>query len=51
MNDTVTIVNKGMKHLLEKIGALETEIFISYLLSEIPPAASGKVRGIARIRS
>ena len=34
MNDTVAIVNKGMKHLLEKLGALDTEIFISHLLRE-----------------
>ena len=34
MNDTVTIMNKGMNYLLEKLGVLETEIFISHLLRE-----------------
>ena len=34
MNDTATIMNKGMNYLLEKLGAIETEIFISYLLRE-----------------
>ena len=34
MNNTEVIVNKGMKHLLEKLGALDTEIFISHLLRE-----------------
>ena len=34
MNDTVTIMNKGINCLLEKLGALETEIFITNLLRE-----------------
>ena len=34
MNDTATIMNKGMNCLLEKLGVLETEIFISNLLRE-----------------
>ena len=34
MNDTVAIINKGMNYLLEKLGAIETEIFISHLLRE-----------------
>ncbi len=34
MSDTATIMNKGMNYLLEKLGALETEIFISRLLRE-----------------
>jgi len=34
MNSTVTIMNKGMSHLLEKLGVLDTEIFISTLLRE-----------------
>ena len=34
MNDTAVIMNKGMHYLLEKLGALETEIFISHLLRE-----------------
>ena len=34
MNDTTTIMNKGMNYLLEKLGVLETEIFISTLLRE-----------------
>jgi hypothetical protein len=34
MNNTALIVNKGMNCLLEKLGAVETEIFISYLLRE-----------------
>ena len=34
MDDTVTIMNKGVNHLLEKLGILETEIFISNLLKE-----------------
>jgi len=34
MNDTTAIMNKGMNYLLEKLGALETEIFISRLLRE-----------------
>ena len=34
MNNTAAIMNKGMGHLLEKLGAFETEIFISNLLRE-----------------
>jgi hypothetical protein len=34
MNDTTVIMNKGMNYLLEKLGALETEIFISNLMRE-----------------
>jgi len=34
MTDTTVIMNKGMNYLLEKLGALETEIFISRLLRE-----------------
>ena len=34
MNDTTAIMNKGMNYLLEKLGALDTEIFISRLLRE-----------------
>jgi len=34
MKDTAAIMNKGMTCLLEKLGALETEIFISHLLRE-----------------
>ena len=34
MNDSATIVNKGMNCLLEKLGVLDTEIFISHLLRE-----------------
>ena len=34
MDNTTAIVNKGMNHLLEKLGALETEIFISHLIRE-----------------
>ena len=34
MSDTATIMNKGMTCLLEKLGAIETEIFISHLQRE-----------------
>jgi len=34
MNDTSAIMNKGINYLLEKLGTLETEIFISHLLRE-----------------
>ena len=34
MDNTAVIMNKGMNCLLEKLGALETEIFISNLLRE-----------------
>ena len=34
MDNTAVIMNKGINCLLEKLGALETEIFISHLLRE-----------------
>jgi len=34
MSDTAVIMNKGMRCLLEKLGTIETEIFISHLLRE-----------------
>ena len=34
MHNTAAIMSKGMNHLLEKLGVLETEIFISTLLRE-----------------
>jgi hypothetical protein len=34
MSDTAVIMSKGMNFLLEKLGVLETEIFISHLLRE-----------------
>ena len=34
MSDTSIIMNKGINYLLEKLGPLETEIFISQLLRE-----------------
>jgi len=34
MSDTAVIMNKGINCLLEKLGVLETEIFISHLLRE-----------------
>ena len=34
MRNTAVILNEGMKCLLEKLGVLETEIFISHLLRE-----------------
>ena len=34
MHNTSAIMNKGMNLLLEKLGVLETEIFISHLLRE-----------------
>ena len=34
MNNTTAIMNKGILYLLEKLGALDTEIFISHLLRE-----------------
>ena len=34
MRTTATILNDGMDCLLEKLGVLETEIFISHLLRE-----------------
>ena len=34
MDNTAVIMNKGINCLLEKLGALETEIFISNLLRE-----------------
>ena len=34
MDNTAAIMYKGMNYLLEKLGVLETEIFISNLLRE-----------------
>jgi hypothetical protein len=34
MRNTNVIVNEGINYLLEKLGTLETEIFISHLLRE-----------------
>ena len=34
MRNTTVILNEGMNCLLEKLGVLETEIFISHLLRE-----------------
>ena len=34
MRDTAVIMSRGMNCLLEKLGVLETEIFISHLLRE-----------------
>ena len=34
MRNTAVILNEGMEYLLEKLGVLETEIFISHLLRE-----------------
>jgi hypothetical protein len=34
MSDTAVIMSRGMNCLLEKLGVLETEIFISHLLRE-----------------
>jgi hypothetical protein len=34
MRNTATILNEGMNCLLERLGVLETEIFISHLLRE-----------------
>jgi hypothetical protein len=34
VSDTAVIMNRGMNCLLEKLGVLETEIFISHLLRE-----------------
>ena len=34
MRSTETILNDGMNILLEKLGVLETEIFISHILRE-----------------
>jgi hypothetical protein len=34
MRNTAVIVNEGMRYLLEKLGALETEVFVSHLLRE-----------------
>jgi hypothetical protein len=34
MSDTAVIMNKGMNCLMEKLGDIETEIFISHLLRE-----------------
>ena len=34
MNTTATIMNDGMNYLVEKLGVIETEIFISQLIRE-----------------
>jgi hypothetical protein len=34
MNNTMVIMNKGMNYLLEKLGVIDTEVFISHLLRE-----------------
>jgi hypothetical protein len=34
MRNTAVIMNEGMRCLVEKLGALETEVFISHLLRE-----------------
>jgi hypothetical protein len=34
MRNTAVIVNDGMRYLLEKLGSLETEVFVSHLLRE-----------------
>ncbi|MCL2093583.1 MAG: hypothetical protein FWH12_05230 [Treponema sp.] len=34
MRNTAVILNDGMNYLLEKLGTLETEIFISHILRE-----------------
>jgi hypothetical protein len=34
MRNTAVIMNEGMRYLLEKLGTLETEIFISHILRE-----------------
>ena len=34
MRNTAAIINEGMNCLLEKLGVLETEIFISHILRE-----------------
>jgi hypothetical protein len=34
MRNTAVIMNEGMRYLVEKLGALETEVFISHLLRE-----------------
>jgi len=37
MNSTPSIMNKGMSHLLEKLGVLDTEIFIRRSRSGLIP--------------
>jgi hypothetical protein len=34
MNNTATIMNDGMNYLVEKLGIIETEIFISQIIRE-----------------
>jgi hypothetical protein len=34
MNSTATIMNDGMNYLVEKLGIIETEIFISQIIRE-----------------
>ena len=34
MRNTAVILSEGMNYLLEKLGVLETEIFISHILRE-----------------
>jgi hypothetical protein len=34
MNSTATIMNDGMNYLVEKLGVIETEIFISQIIRE-----------------
>ncbi|MDR1632595.1 MAG: hypothetical protein LBR97_06925 [Dysgonamonadaceae bacterium] len=34
MNNTATIINDGMNYLVEKLGIIETEIFISQIIRE-----------------
>jgi hypothetical protein len=34
MRNTAVIMNEGMRYLLEKLGTVETEIFISHILRE-----------------
>ena len=34
MRNTAAILNDGMNYLLEKLGTLETEIFISHIVRE-----------------
>jgi hypothetical protein len=34
MRNTAVIMNEGMSYLLEKLGTLETEMFISHILHE-----------------
>jgi hypothetical protein len=34
MRNTAVIMNEGMRYLVEKLGSLETEVFISHILRE-----------------